>query len=323
MVDSAAPAIGEKPILLYSWICPYVQRVTLALAHKKLSEPIEEVPIDLGNKPSWLPQLSPHGKVPAVAYKEGEVQLATQPPQPVSVRDRTFALYESLALLDWVDHYFSKGPALMPANAGDRALCNILISRLDAKLVPAWYQLLMGTDSTAAKPLVQAAHAELDFLEQHMSEKGPFLMGAQPSLVDAAVAPWLLRGCVLKHWRKLDLLAGHPKLQAWLEHYRSLPEVQATLKTDVAGEDWEQRVVAALVKSVLTRDWLLAWPCCFMPVRPGGDGVCWVGFAGSAKLSWQDLTRDWLLFVVAAGGCSLCVAPLNTDGKEVVDFSQL
>ncbi|KAJ9531199.1 hypothetical protein QJQ45_006640 [Haematococcus lacustris] len=234
MVDSAAPAIGEKPILLYSWICPYVQRVTLALAHKKLSEPIEEVPIDLGNKPSWLPQLSPHGKVPAVAYKEG---------------DRTFTLYESLALLDWVDHYFSKGPALMPANAGDRALCNILISRLDAKLVPAWYQLLMGMDPTAAKPLVQAAHAELDFLEQHMSEKaGPFLMGAQPSLVDAAVAPWLLRGCVLKHWRNLDLLAGHPKLQAWLEHYRSLPEVQATLKTDVAGEDWEQRVVAALVK---------------------------------------------------------------------------
>lgn len=49
---------------------------------------------------------------------------------------------------------------------------------------------------------------------------GPYFLGNEPSLVDAAVAPWLLRANVLQYWRGVDLLAGHTRLAIWLSMYR-------------------------------------------------------------------------------------------------------
>jgi len=39
--------------------------------------PIKEVEIDLLNKPSWFLDISPHGKVPVIVFKEaGKTQVA-------------------------------------------------------------------------------------------------------------------------------------------------------------------------------------------------------------------------------------------------------
>ncbi len=47
-----------------------------------------------------------------------------------------------------------------------------------------------------------------------------FLFGPEPSLVDAVVAPWLLRGALIKHWRNVDLLAHHPRLSAYVDRLK-------------------------------------------------------------------------------------------------------
>ena len=44
--------------------CPYCARVRIALAEKAL--PYEAVPIDLSNRPEWLYELNPLGKVPVL-----------------------------------------------------------------------------------------------------------------------------------------------------------------------------------------------------------------------------------------------------------------
>eukprot|EP00199_Chlamydomonas_sp_CCMP681_P005361 CAMPEP_0119107276 /NCGR_PEP_ID=MMETSP1180-20130426/9612_1 /TAXON_ID=3052 ORGANISM="Chlamydomonas cf sp, Strain CCMP681" /NCGR_SAMPLE_ID=MMETSP1180 /ASSEMBLY_ACC=CAM_ASM_000741 /LENGTH=245 /DNA_ID=CAMNT_0007092739 /DNA_START=79 /DNA_END=816 /DNA_ORIENTATION=- len=223
----AHPHVSEAPLMCYNWLCPYVHRVSLALTLKKAQ--IAEVAIDLSNKPAWLPQLSPLGKVPAITYLEnGEQQV----------------LYESLALMSWVDEYY-KGPALMPESPAKRALARIIIARFDGTAVTKWYQMLRSDKIEEFSELLKVWHTEMEWLEKHLDSKGPFFMGATPGLVDAAVGPWLLRIDVLQHWRAVNLLAGHPKLSAWLATYRALPEVTSTFRQPAGQGTWNEAMAQA------------------------------------------------------------------------------
>ncbi|HWT98543.1 MAG TPA: glutathione S-transferase N-terminal domain-containing protein, partial [Terriglobales bacterium] len=51
------------PLTLISHhLCPYVQRVAIALAEKQI--PAGRIYIDLADKPDWFTAISPLGKVP-------------------------------------------------------------------------------------------------------------------------------------------------------------------------------------------------------------------------------------------------------------------
>jgi nitrite reductase/ring-hydroxylating ferredoxin subunit len=86
-LEGAAPAnaklmflstIVEGGKLIYVWggrdditlvshhLCPYVQRVSIALSEK--SVPFDRVYIDLSDKPDWFLELSPLGKTPVLKY---------------------------------------------------------------------------------------------------------------------------------------------------------------------------------------------------------------------------------------------------------------
>ena len=58
------PAGGTmaKLTLVSHQLCPYVQRVAIALAEKAV--PFGRVWIDLADKPDWFKAISPLGKVP-------------------------------------------------------------------------------------------------------------------------------------------------------------------------------------------------------------------------------------------------------------------
>jgi len=233
MASNGPPAVTETPLMCYNWLCPYVHRLTLALAHKKVSHRVTHVAIDLANKPDWLPRFSPLGKVPAVTYLEdGQQQV----------------LIESLVLLQWAQDYFAGvGPSLVPSSAAQAARMRIIISRFDSGIVSAWYKLLRAKEEGEVASLLSDLSRELDWVEGQMDGKGPFLLGPNPTLADAACAPWLLRKFVVQHWRGIDMLAGRPKLQAWLEHYKSLPEVQATFQPP-EGKSWEEAMKEGYAK---------------------------------------------------------------------------
>ena len=57
------PGVNSAKIVLVSHhLCPYVQRVAIALAEKAVL--FERAYIDLADKPAWFTNLSPLGKVP-------------------------------------------------------------------------------------------------------------------------------------------------------------------------------------------------------------------------------------------------------------------
>lgn len=213
-ISSEAPPVTEKPLLIYNWLCPYVHRVTLALSLKKASVP--KIDIDLENKPSWLPKYSPHGKVPTITYiEDGKQQV----------------LYESLALVFWVVEYYTEGPELMPKSAAQRAMARIVMSRYDSGCVSGFYSALKAPELEDFKMQVTKLRSELTWLEENSAladNDGGFLLGPEPGLVDCVVAPWLLRTPLIEHFRKVDLLAKHPKLKAYTERFKQLPEVQST-----------------------------------------------------------------------------------------------
>uniref|UniRef100_A0A7S3QSD0 GST N-terminal domain-containing protein n=1 Tax=Dunaliella tertiolecta TaxID=3047 RepID=A0A7S3QSD0_DUNTE len=225
MAQQDIPEVTEAPLMCYNWMCPYVHRVTLALAHKQAT--INMVDIDLANKPAWLPKFSPHGKVPAVTYNENGQQQV---------------LYESLVLLQWVEDYFSKGPELLPGTPAQKAKGRIIISRFDGAAVSKFYQMVRCSDESSFAELLHGLKSEFAWLEESMDPTGPFMMGPTPTMVDAACAPWLLRLCVLQKLRNVDVLAGFPKLQKWLAAYKSHPDVVKTIKPP-PNVDWEQGMI--------------------------------------------------------------------------------
>ena len=89
--------------------CPYCVRVRIVLAEKGLAW--EQVEIDLDDRPAWLYEKNPLGRVP-VLEEDGLV------------------LPESAVIMAYLDERYPE-PPLLPADAAERALARLLIERFD------------------------------------------------------------------------------------------------------------------------------------------------------------------------------------------------
>ncbi|KAG8235616.1 hypothetical protein J437_LFUL014874 [Ladona fulva] len=95
---------------LYSMhFCPYAQRCRLVLDAKKI--PYDIVNINLTEKPEWLLEKSPLGKVPAL-----EIDGQT--------------IYESLIVSDFLDEKFPQRP-LLPKDPMQKAKDKILVEQFN------------------------------------------------------------------------------------------------------------------------------------------------------------------------------------------------
>ena len=77
---------STKLTLISHKLCPYVQRVAIALAEKSL--PFTRVDIDLAAKPDWFLAISPLGKTPVL--KVGDT-----------------AIFESAVILEYLEDDYS------------------------------------------------------------------------------------------------------------------------------------------------------------------------------------------------------------------------
>src|ERR671922_1547790 len=98
--------------------CPYCARVRIVLAEKALE--YETVEIDLDDRPAWIYEKNPLGKVPVL--EEGE-----------------FVLPESAVINEYLDERYPE-PALWPADPAERALGRLLVFRFD-ELSKPYYAL--------------------------------------------------------------------------------------------------------------------------------------------------------------------------------------
>jgi glutathione S-transferase len=167
--------------------CPYCARVRIALAEKGLD--FETVEIDLRNRPAWIYELNPSGRVP--------------------VLDDGFVLPESLLIMEYLDERYPEH-ALLPEDLVERAQARLVVHRFDDDLGDDYYAFRRGDPNTLAE--------KLDALE----------LGGS-IYADIAYVPWVIRAREMlgvelpEHLvRWLDGLAQRPSVAAEVAVVRSL-----------------------------------------------------------------------------------------------------
>ena len=175
--------------------CPYAARARIVLAEKGLE--VETVEIDLSDRPAWLYEKNPAGRVPVIEEDGGD------------------ALPESVVIMEFLEERYPE-PALLPADAADRAAVRLIVFR-DKDLTDPYYALRRGEEG--AREGLAAVLARFD----SMLAERPYLGGMEYSLADIALVPWFLRardmlGVELDAW---------PSLVDWLGRLEQRPAIAA------------------------------------------------------------------------------------------------
>jgi glutathione S-transferase len=177
--------------------CPFAARVRIVLAEKELE--YEAVEINLDDRPAWLYEKNPLGRVP-VLEEDGLV------------------LPESLVIVEYLEERYPE-PPLWPADAGERALARLAVERFD-RLGDPYYALRRGERGAQEK-----LHRALGELDQTLEER-PYLSGREYGLADVAYVPWLLRA---RDSLRVSL-EPFPHVVGWLERLVERPAVAAELE---------------------------------------------------------------------------------------------
>ena len=180
--------------------CPYCACVRILLAEKEI--PFETVEIELENRPTWLYEKNPVGKVPVL--EEGD-----------------FVLPESRVIMDYLEERYPE-PPLLPSQPAERALVRRRFERFEDLSRP-YYRVVFNGESA------EALDAELSKLDGALAGS-PYLAGSLFSLADVAYVPWIVRAAARAH---LDL-GRHENLRAWLGRLSERRSVAAELETVAA-----------------------------------------------------------------------------------------
>jgi glutathione S-transferase len=177
--------------------CPYCARVRIVLAEKGVE--YETVEIDLDDRPAWIYEKNPLGRVPVV-------------------EEDAFVLPESAVINEYLEERYPD-PALSPDDAGERALGRLLVFRFD-QLSKPYYALRRGEPD--ARERLDAELAKLNAVV----DARPYLSGREFGLADVAYVPWIVRARdrmgvdvgrfgALADW--LERLSGRPSIAAELD----------------------------------------------------------------------------------------------------------
>lgn len=173
---SIAPPIVPGKLRLYSMrFCPYAQRIHLVLDMKKIQYDV--VYVNLTQKPEWLLEKSPFGKVPCLELEGGET------------------LYESLVIAEYLDEAYPN-KKLYPTNPLAKAKDKLLIERFNT-VITNMYKLYTGT--TVDNDVFNEALSNLEFFDRELvRRKTPFFSGDSPGMVDLMIWPWCERADIIR-----------------------------------------------------------------------------------------------------------------------------
>ncbi len=196
---------------------PYAWRVWLALEHKAIAYELKAISFSAGDlkKPEFL-KINPRHKVPAIT-------------------DGDLALYESAAIVEYLDEQYVSGKKLIPGNARQRALIRRLVREADEYFAHAQERLVdqvlfTPQDKWDAGEIASARTAlgkEIEIFEGYLS--GDFLAG-ELSAADFTLYP-MIALCLRMEKKKPDLDvrgAIGTKLGAWMKRIEALPYFDKT-----------------------------------------------------------------------------------------------
>ncbi|WP_018873344.1 glutathione S-transferase family protein [Thioalkalivibrio sp. ALJ16] len=193
-------------------ICPFVQRSVITLKYKKV--PFQLDLIDLLDPPDWFRERSPLGKVPLL------------------IVDHDTVLFESAVINEYVDAITP--PPLMPAEPLEQARTRAWIEYLSEQTF-AQYQWMTATTEDAFELARHTAARGLERLEQQIGTDDR--LGAPGfSLIDATLAPILMRYALLEDPDSPWEADSFPRLAARWETLRDMPAVRDSVPADFAAQ---------------------------------------------------------------------------------------
>ena len=177
-------------------LCPYVQRCVMTLLEKGVAHDIDY--IDLSDRPDWFAELSPLGKVPVLEVTRDDGSKVV--------------LFESVVINEYLDEV-TEG-SMLPADPLDRAHSRAWVEFGNAVLSDA-FSITSAKDEADLAMVLEKLGKKLDRLEREIGT-GPFFLGAEVSLVDAAFTPALQR----LSWANeihptMAVFEGRPKVARW------------------------------------------------------------------------------------------------------------
>jgi glutathione S-transferase len=175
--------------------CPYCARVRIVLAEK--SVPYESVVIDLADRPAWLYEKNPVGRVP-VLEEDG------------------LCIPESAVIMELLEERFPE-PPLLPADPAARALARLAVWRFDDEFSRDYYAARRGDDDAD-----ECLAARLAALDERLSASR-YLACSDYSLADIAWFPWLPRAEASLGMPVRD----YPAVAAWLDRLAERPAIAA------------------------------------------------------------------------------------------------
>jgi len=173
-------------------ICPYVQRVVILMEEKQI--PYKRTDIELHNKPKWLEDISPTGKVPVLVVND------------------SWAIFESGVICEYLDEV--SGGSLHPADnlekANHRAWIEFAndILNLIAKVI---YR--DKSDACVDTSLTEIAK-KLKMVESELS-KGEFFCDSGFHIIDGVYATAFRYFEVFERLTLVNLYTNLPRVKEW------------------------------------------------------------------------------------------------------------
>lgn len=186
----------------------------VTLNEKKVPFDIEYV--DLSNKPGWFLELAPLGKVPTLEVTQDDGEKVV--------------LFESVVINEYLDEV-TEG-TMLPTDPLARARARAWIE-FSNELLSDVFALTGAKDDEALEAVLAKMNPKLDRLEGEIAE-GPFFLGSEVSLVDAAFVPALQR----LRWANelhppIASFASRPKVERWWKSLAERPSVQQSAVSDL------------------------------------------------------------------------------------------
>lgn len=199
-------------------LCPYVQRIAIALAEKGVTH--RRRMVDLADKPQWFLDISPLGRTPVLTIGSA-------------------ALFESAAILDYLEE--TQPNPLHPADPVERARHRAWIG-FGGECLDAIAAFYAAADAATLDVKAAALRARFGVVEAHLGA-GPWFAGERFSLVDAAFAPVFRYFDVFDRIADFGMFDGLARVTAWRAALAARPSVR-----DAVGRDYDARLRAFLLR---------------------------------------------------------------------------
>ncbi len=185
----------SKYTLISFKLCPYVQRVAIALEEKGIA--FDLIYVDLANKPDWFNAISPLGKVPLLKVDED---------------DRSTVLFESNVILEYLED-IGLGRPMHPADPLERATHRAWMEFGSSLLGDIW-SLEIATTKESYERAHETLSRKVTSLEAMLTTE-PYFFGQEFRFIDAVFAPAFRYFDVFDRHTPTLLLEQFPKVTAW------------------------------------------------------------------------------------------------------------